>query len=200
MADIFGRQDQILRGGLSSDSMFVTWPALAGVGGGLGMLIQRVGVDYSQPIRRIFEIGPGVIPVFDPASGVLIGSTNAAVCDGPTPPADCANRTQPTYYIIGRPEGRMQMGRIVGPEVLAVAFYTVYGSPCGPNVMSLSGKAGCKATDTSAKRMTWTMNGVTLDRINADITAQEMVIQEGISAMFAGLNLDVARDVLLVGG
>lgn len=192
MADIFGRQDQILRGGLSSDSMFVTWPALSAVGGGLGMLIQQIGLDYRQPIRRIFEIGPGIVPVFD-SNGALLGVDPGTVCDpGGPQPDNCAFRTQPTYFIIGRPEGRLQMGRIVGPEAIALAFYSTYGSACGPNVMSLSGKAGCSANDASAKRMTWSMNGLVLDGLNMNMTAQEMVIQEGVSAMFAGLNLAIA--------
>lgn len=190
--DVFGRQDQILLGGLSSDSMFFSWPALAAVGGGLGMLVQRVGMEYRQPIRRIFEIGPGVIPV---GNGELV---NGEVCDdaaaaiglfGEFAADACAFRTQPTYYIVGRPEGRLQFQRFVGPQVLGQCFYRKYGSPCGPNVITLSGKAGCHASDQSARRMTWIMNGVTIDGLNADINGQEMVIQEGVAAMFAGLNV-----------
>lgn len=190
MADLFGRQDQILRGGLSSDSMFMTWPELANVGGGLGMLIQQLSLDYRQPVRRIFEIGPGVVPAG--VGGAFVDAT--ALCDVPTPASICAARTQPTYYIIGRPEGRLQFGRFVGPEALGVCFYRKYGSPCGPNVITLSGKAGCNANDASARRMTWTMNGVLLDSVNMGVSAQEMVVQEGLSAMVAGLNIAIQGD------
>lgn len=183
MADVFGRQDQVLAGGLSSDSMFMSWPDLADVGSGLGLLIQRVGLDYRQGVRRIFEIGPGIIP------GTAFP---AALCDVPANAnlATCANRTQPTYYIVSRPEGRMQFNRFVGPNALSLCFYRKYGSPCSPNVITLSGRAGCNAASAQANPlMTWIMNGVLIEGLNMDVTAQEMVIQEGISAMFAGLNI-----------
>jgi hypothetical protein len=109
--DVFGRVDQILRGGLSSDSLFMSWPELSNFG--LGLLIQRVGIQYRQPVRRVFEIGPGVLP----------GGINAGACDWALVGSVCANRTQPTYYIIGRPEGRLQLGRFVGPEALTGGFF-----------------------------------------------------------------------------
>lgn len=188
--DVFGRQDQILRGGLSSDAMFMSWPELAAVAGngGVGMLIQNLSLEYSQPIRRIFEIGPGVIP--NGNGGFIPGN----VCDnnpGGIVGLACANRTQPTYYIIGRPEGRFQMGRFVGPQVIGECFIRTYGSACAPNVISLSGKAGCSANDPLAKQMTWILNGVVINNLSMNVTAQEMVIQEGLSAMFAGLNMRI---------
>lgn len=193
MADAFGRQDQVLMGGLSSDNMFMTWPELAAVGGGLGMLIQQVGLNYRQPVRRIFEIGPGVVPV------PLFGFVNGALCDVPNPDPVCALRSQPTYYIIGRPEGRLQFGRFVGPNVIGTAFYSTYGNPCSSNVLSLSGRAGCSTGSSQpAPRMTWTMNGTLLDTIDMNVNGQEMVIQEGLGAMFAGLSITVQQNQQLV--
>lgn len=199
MPDIFGRQDQVLNGGLSSDAMFVTWPSLIAVAGtSVGLLIQQIGLEYRQPVRRIFEIGPGVIP-----SNIADATTNQDAtlygCDGPSPRAECAFRAQPTYYIIGRPEGRLQMGRIVGPNALSVCFYQLYGNPCCPNVMTISGKAGCTVGDPSARLMTWTLNGVLLDSVGMNITAQEMIIQEQLSAMFVGLDLVIAGDTTVCG-
>jgi hypothetical protein len=53
----------------------------------------------------------------------------------------------------------------------------------------MSGKAGCRADDPNAHLMTWTINGVVLDELNLSVTGQEMVFEEDIGAMFAGLNL-----------
>lgn len=192
MADVFGRVDQVLAGGLAADSLFMTWPDLTAVGGGLGLLIQQVGLNYRQNIRRIFEIGPGVIP-----GNNLV---DASFCDDPTQLADpavaqiCTTRTQPTYYIVSRPEGTLQIGRFIGPNLLTSCFYRKYGSPCSPNVITMSGKAGCSATDASAKRITWILNGVTLMEIAMNVTGQEMVFQENLNAMFAGLNLNIEGD------
>jgi len=194
--DLFGRQDQVLNGGLSSDGMFVTWPSLATVtNGGVGLLIQQTSFDYRQPVRRIFEIGPGVIPV---GFFGLTVNVDASFCDGssltPDQVEQCQYRAQPTYYIIGRPEGSLQMGRFVGPNALSTCFYRTYGNPCGSNDMILSGKAGCNATDASAKKMTWTLNGVLLNGVSVDLNGQEMVIQEKLTAMFVGLNIAIQGD------
>lgn len=164
MSDIFGRADQVLGGGLSSDSLFLTWPAL-GQGQGLGLYIQRVGIEYAQRVRRVFELGPGEVTA--------------------------AGRRQRTYYIIERPEGRLQFSRFVGPGVICSEFYRKYGNPCNPNnTITLSGQAGC-SPGAPAPVTTWTLSGVLLDRMNVDITAQEMVIQDATGAQFVGLNLEV---------
>ena len=189
--DLFGRQDQLLNGGLSSDSMFVTWPSLATItNGGVGLLIQQIGLEYRQPIRRIFEIGPGVIP----GAGFFGNNLDASFCDDPntTDATLCAKRAQPTYYIVGRPEGRLQMGRFVGPNVLTVCFYRKYGNPCDSNDMLLSGRAGCSVANAATNpKMTWILNGVLLDNVSMDINGQEMVIQERLGAMFVGLNVKI---------
>ncbi len=167
--DLFGRQDQVLAGGLSSDSMFLTWPELAAAQQGLGMLVQRLGLEYRQPVRRIFELGPGL----PPGTGGNNGN----------------QKIQPSYYIIGRPEGKLQFGRFVGPNILAACFYSTYGSPCSTNVLTLSGKAGCRGSDPYGVTMTWVMNGVLLEMSGMDTTAEEMIIQEKVGAQFIGLNI-----------
>lgn len=210
MADVFGRQDQLLMGGLSSDSLFMSWPELAATGGGLGMLIQRVSIDYMQPLRRIFEIGPGIVPINVGGGQVIV---NGDACDSPAGAVaiaalggNCNNRTQPTYYIVGRPEGGLQASHFVGPQALSQCFYRKYGSPCGPNVISLSGRAGCDAADAASHPyLTWQLNGVVANRMGMDVSGQEMVIQEGFSAMVSGLNvlingLDPVCDPQLVAG
>lgn len=193
--DVLGRVDQVLMGGLSSDSLFMTWPDLTAIGGGLGLLIQQVGLNYRQGIRRIFEIGPGVIPA---AGGGAI--TSGADCDNPGAlaldeliggnlAARCRTRSQPTYYIISRPEGALQIGKFIGPNVLNACFYRKYGSACSPNVITMSGKAGCSATDASAHQMTWILSGVILSDLSMNVTGQEMVFQENLGAQFTNLKL-----------
>jgi hypothetical protein len=132
--------------------------------------VQQVGIDYRQPVRRVFELGPGV-----------------AVANG-------AARAQPSYYIIGRPEGRFQMSKFVGANVLSACFYRTYGSACGPNVITLSGVVGCSPTDPRSRRMTWNMNGVILDGERFDLDGREMVVQEQVSAQFIGLDLVIDGD------
>ena len=192
MADLFGRQDQELLGGLSSDSMFVSWPELAAIGGGLGLLIQQIGLQYSQSVRRIFEIGPGVLP--GGGSAVLCDGAGQSGAGGAALGALCANRIQPNWYIVGRPEGQLQFQRFVGPNALSSCFYRKYGSPCSTNYMSISGRAGCSAADPTARRMTWTLRGVLLNGVGMNIDGREMVVQENLQAQFVGLSIDIEGD------
>lgn len=170
MADIFGRVDQAYGGGLSSDSLFLTFPAVAQ--SGLGLLIQRIGMEYRQRSRRIFELGPGL--------------TGPGTADNGGLPS------QPTYYVIERPEGRLNFGRIVGPNAICQTFYRTYGDPCNPNgTITLSGNAGCSAGGLGPLH-TWTMRGVLVEGYNADLSAQESVIQEQATAQFVGFSLSIA--------
>lgn len=196
MPDIFGRIDQVMRGGLSADSMFLTWAALQD--GGLGMLIQSVGLQYSQPIRRIYELGPGLIPtaaalpILAPAANA-VNSTfiTGASCDTSTnPPAACANRAQATYYVAGRPEGRLQLGRIFGFTLIGIEFYRTYGSPCNPKPdLFLTARTGCNGVSNPAFQR-WIMNGVLIDAVAMNANAQDMLIQENVNMQFISLHLE----------
>lgn len=203
MADLYGRADQVVRGGLSSDALYMSWPALRNYG--LGLLVVQVAAQYNQPVRRIFELGPGVMP-----SSTAAGWVHAGVCDtggayntplgavvgGAGAVALCAYRTQPTYYIIGRAEGRLQLQRFAGPEAIQCEFYRVYGSGCSDNVMQLSGKVGCSSGNvtTIQKHHVWLMTGVVLDNYGMNANSQENVIQESVSAMFSTLKMGVSGD------
>lgn len=163
MADIFGRIDQVFGGGLSADSMFMHWSALKN--DGVGLLVQSVSLQYAQPVRRIFELGPGTVT----AEG---------------------KHAQYTYYVVGRPEGTFQMARIFGFAAISQEFYETYGSPCNqtPDLL-LHADAGCNGTDNGSSS-NWTLAGVIINGIAMNASAQEMLIQESVSAMFVNLKID----------
>src|SRR6478609_7370678 len=50
-----------------------------------------------------------------------------------------------TYYIAGRVQGNLTVGRIVGPGVIMGAFYAKFGNVCNAqdNVMNLMVATGC---------------------------------------------------------
>lgn len=159
MSDIFGRRDQVLNGGLSADSMFMVWPELKNDGAGL--LIQNISLQYTQPVRRIFELGPGD-----------------------------RHGAQYTYYIVGRPEGQFQMARIVGIAAISSDFYETYGDPCNDNPnITITGNGGCNGGVNSGQ-VTWTMVGVILTGVGMQASAQEMVFQESVSGMFVSFVIE----------
>lgn len=154
--DVFGRTDQDYGGGLSSDSLIMNFPQLPG--DGLGLVIQNVQIQYTQPIRRIYELGPGV-------------SGQARV-----------------YYVIGRPEGTFQLSRIFGFEPIMGAFYAQYGDPCTNNSLTLSAEPGCNGSPNVGTN-SWNMTGVVINYVGMSASAQEMMVQEQVSAMFVSLNV-----------
>lgn len=187
MADVFGRVDQEYGGALSSDTMFMTFPELNGHG--LGYLIQSVQLQYRQPVRRIYELGPGMgtgdngVPVIGSLCDTPSGATFFAEA--------CARRTQRTYYIVGRSEGSFQLNKMFGLATLGTALYLKYGNPCSQNnSLALTGRAGCNG-EAQALLTTWTMNGVLIEGLSMAATAQEMIIQENLNAQFAGLKVNI---------
>lgn len=183
MPDMWNRQEQVLSGGLSADRIFMTWPGLPNFG--LGLMIQDVGVQYAQPIRRVFELGPGGVPVtvgnftgLDPINcDTGVGVNSAA----------CANRVQATYYMVGRADGQMNFSQIVGPSPLTEVFYKTYGSPCASNVLSLGGRVGCTAGGAASTLTRWLMSGVLLGQYQMRVSAAESFVQAGVGANFCNL-------------
>lgn len=182
--DLWGRQEQVLAGGLSADRLFVTWPNIANFG--YGLIIQTIGVRYAQPIQRFYELGPGGVPT---GGGIAVLN-----CDGPSPPAACNDRVQATYYMVGRATGQVQFDRVVGPEPLTAQFYRVYGGPCGNNSLSISGRVGCGAGGGSpggtSSLTRWVMGGLLLGDYQMSTAAAQSFIREGAAGEFCSLTIE----------
>lgn len=180
MPDVFGRVDQVFAGGLSADALFMTFPGLPGEG--IGLLIQDISSQYTQPLRRIFELGPGIERF---CSDIIVPTANA-----------CCLATQPqgsfhaqfTYYVVGRPEGRIQIGRIFGFTTIGTAFYCKYGNPCDPNIIKFDADIGCNGRQT--EKQVWIMNGFVIDGLAMTVNAQDMLIQERLNGQFVSLTMN----------
>jgi hypothetical protein len=58
MADIFNRNTDSFGGSFAADNGTITFPALIGGNGAdAGLLVQNMGVNYSQQVTRLFEVG-----------------------------------------------------------------------------------------------------------------------------------------------
>jgi hypothetical protein len=210
MSDIFGRQEQVFGGGLTSDASWMFWGGLSN--GGLGMLITNMQIQYQQPIRRIYEIGPWT------SVGTDVG--------------------QPVYYVAGRPEGSLQISRITGPVAALGGFYRTYGSVCSfANSLFFVSSTGCIRTRQSGNvnpssqvpnqfaqgqaipfagtgalaqgaseedvarpdqagstsrwdpYLGWYMNGCVITGMSLGAQAQEMLVLENVAMMFISLRL-----------
>lgn len=172
MADIFGRTEQIFMGGLSADAAYMNWSGLQN--GGLGLLITQMSIQYQQPVRRIYEIGP------------MVGGG------------------QPVWYVVGRPEGQLQISRIAGPVGVLSGFYEKYGSPCNENPdLTFVSLAGCTEKGVidkgggigaingldKATPLSWEMSGCLITSVGLGATAQEMLVSENVNLMFTSLDV-----------
>jgi hypothetical protein len=164
------------------------------------MLIQQMSIQYSQPIRRIYEIGPW--------ASVTTGAAGGAAEVG-----------QPVYFVAGRCEGQLQLNRIAGPVAALGGFYRNYGSVCnlynslffvsssgciGPLPTGSSAFTGGAGTITAvggtpADRVIssgqanpylgWYLNGVVITSIGLQAQAQDMMVAEATNCQFVALRL-----------
>jgi len=102
--------------------------------------------------------------------------------------------TQKTYYVAGRPQGQINLARILGPGRVAKAFYSALGNVCNANGnhMSFSVAVGClvdvngNVQDQGPALIMYALN-VLLQSIGMSVAAQDMVINEQLSLFFTAL-------------
>jgi hypothetical protein len=98
--------------------------------------------------------------------------------------------TQLTYYVAGRPQGQMNMGRILGPGIVSTAFYQSFGDVClaASNHLAFDVAAGCEpGGPLVSSRMYFLANNVLLQSIGLSVAAQDMIINESLSLFFTSL-------------
>jgi hypothetical protein len=91
------------------------------------------------------------------------------------------------FFIAGRTEGKITVGRIVGGKGISGAFIKQYGDVCNiaSNHITLKLDAGCGSTSDKGSI---TASGVVINSVSYSVQAQDMIINEEIAMMFARLN------------
>lgn len=97
--------------------------------------------------------------------------------------------TNNTFYVAGRTQGSISIGRVLGPRPVSMAFYQKYGSVChaSTNILNLQMATECEpsaATPTFA----WVMKFCLITSIAVSVNAQDMMVNEQLQMMFASLN------------
>lgn len=163
MADILGReQTGRLAGTFSADKVKLSFggTTLAGTA------TQSIGVQYQSPVTTIFELGS-------------------------------ADR----YYIVGRASGQATIGQILGPSLLTYELLSRLGDPCAagdralqfevgicrPRTAGVSALVGGLAAAASSGAVPLTMEGCISMGININTEAQQVLIQQQVSLMFASM-------------
>lgn len=90
------------------------------------------------------------------------------------------------YFVAGQTEGRARMQHVVGPQGLALGFYTTAGNVCTPQNLVISMGSGCHGNTERGKV---TLNNSVLSGVSFQASAENMIIFGGAEAMFVSLSV-----------
>lgn len=98
---------------------------------------------------------------------------------------DLADNTQ-VYYVAGKAEGVLQLGKLVGSGGLITAFYTTYGDVCNPGAaVTISALAGCTGTTATG---TITISSPIITDFGLSMTIEDGMVSEQVAMRFASLD------------
>lgn len=97
------------------------------------------------------------------------------------------------YYVAGRAQGTIAIGKAVGTSQAFTAFYTQYGDVCNTagGVWSVSGVTGCTngSGSTTNTSMSLVMHNPKIAGIGIGMQIETAIINENIQAVFTNLEV-----------
>jgi hypothetical protein len=159
MTDVYGRSGQDFGGAVSADAAKIVFAAPDLGGGGVGMLVQQLGLNYQQQVTRVFEVGSD-------KTFYIVGRTQGQVSMsrilGPRP-------VQLGFYT--------KFGNACNASTNNINFVADTG--CNNSSGSTSFTNGTYA---------FTIKFAIIIQLGITVQAQDMVINEQVGMMFAALN------------
>lgn len=170
MADLFGRAADSFGGAFSADSAKITFAEDTGAFGAVagGAALAALGGGVGMLTQQLsFSYQQQVTRIYE------IG-------------------TNFSFYVAGRTQGSLSMGRVIGPRPVAVAFYRKFGSVCqaATNTLNIQLATGCQDPGQFAQVYAFSLKFCVITSIGVSINAQDMMINEQLQLMFASLNLN----------
>jgi hypothetical protein len=170
--EVFGRTPLQFGGAFSADAATVTFGAIGDSGdttldAGIGLLTQQLGINYQQPVTRIYELGTRFVYYI---AGRCQGNANIARILGPRP-------IMGAFYA--------QYGNVCNAAENSIIFYAETGCVT-------QGDLGDFGVGPS---MLLQMTGVVLTTIAETVRAEDMVLNEQLQLMFISLLTDVTAGV-----
>ena len=122
-------------------------------------IVQNAQIQFAQSIARIYDVGN---------SGL--------------------NKQAAVWYVGGRTQGQATLARVLGPASKGLgAFYTKIGDVCKAkdNSLTFTFLAGCE----SSANTTYTLTAAVMVNVGISVSAQDMIVNENVSLMFANLEV-----------
>ena len=99
--------------------------------------------------------------------------------------------TVPVFYVGGRTQGQLSLGRVVGPQGSALcAFYRKMGNVCSPEDLTFTLSAGsgtAGSTKCDPAKVDYTAEACVLTNVGIQVGSQDMIVNENLTMMFANL-------------
>lgn len=103
--------------------------------------------------------------------------------------------TQKTFYVVGRAQGQVSMGRVLGPRPVQLGFYQKFGNACNAAENNIDFLADTGCTQTGGQVVNFTegvyafgIRNAVITSIGITIAAQDMIINEQLAMLFVALN------------
>ena len=93
------------------------------------------------------------------------------------------------YYIGGRTQGNVGLGRIIGPAGLASTMYMQLGDICKAKDNDIVFSLGEKGCDGAAVKNKYTCKFCLLNNIQLSVAAGDMIVNEQAAMMFSSLDI-----------
>jgi hypothetical protein len=174
--DIFNKTMNVLGGAWSADGAAVAFSGTVGAS----------SIPLGPQQGGIFSRGSGGLL----GPGMIVQNVNIGYQQQVTRLYEIGSNY--TYFVGGRVQGNMTIGRVIGPAVLMAAFYTAFGDVCNAqnNTMNLYIGTGCYSSDNNPGRVAkygnakFTISFAVLINVGISVAAQDMVINEQLQLMF----------------
>lgn len=183
MADMFGRAADAYGGAFSADAARITFASDPGLPPP-GLLGTTAG-GLNPPFDVLETINGGVGMLTQQLSFNYQQQISRIYEIG----------TNLSFYVAGRTQGNMSIGRVIGPRPVAVAFYRKYGSVCdaATNHLDIEMATGCRTTGGYNQPYSFAMKFCVIMSIGVSVQAQDMMINEQLQVMFASLGMKGVR-------
>jgi len=120
-------------------------------------LVQNVNATYVQNISRLYEVGNGTY-----------GQTNI-------------------YYVGGRTQGTLGLGRVLGPTTTISAFYNKFGKVCNAQYNNIGLEFNPLSCPPAGGYGGYGLYGCCLTQVGISVAAQDMIVNEQSQMVFASM-------------
>ena len=159
--DMFGHMPMAYGDTMSADQAVILF---AGPNGWseAGILTTNMMLQYTQPVLRIYDFGAVALGI--PAS---------------------------QYFIIGRPQGSGNFGKIIGPRPVNYCFYMAFGQGCNVRNNNFMVSVGSGCLNNGRLNFAFYVTNCILQSFGFQVASQDMLFQANLPFMFISLEIPV---------